>query len=359
MSARRRARLLGLAGLMIGALLVLAAPFAGAQDAASLDDSGWWARTNQDPLLSPAAGPDVTPGQLAVEGAPEGATAIAALRATLPADAGSPVLTLGVVSELGADGAILLACQAGSGWTGAHAGPWAAKPNPDCAQSVQGIASDDGSEWTFALGPLQFGDQLNIVLTPGVDPARPAGLDGSAFRIVFERPSAASIQVSESEGDFSPGISVPDFTVEPPPPASGSGGDFTPSFTPIDSGSSFLPPTLTDDDLAAQPAKAALPTDEQGQTATAPVLGAQNPVRAAAIDDAGDAGRFLGVLVFLMAGGLLAWSNTQPAPERMVLSRFAATATTHAAVTHAAEPTEGGLGRFRRRRDTPARRLGG
>lgn len=357
MTARRRARLAGVAGLVVGAFLFVVAPFAGAQDAASLDDSGWWARTNQDPLLGQASGADVTPGQLLVEGAPEGATAIAALRATLPADTGSPVLTLKVASQLGGDTAILLACQAGSGWTGAHAGPWGAKPNPDCAQSVQGVPSDDGAEWTFALGPLQFGDQLNIVLTPGVDPALPDGLNRSAFRIVFDRVGAGSIQVTEASEDFSPGITVPSFTVDPP----SSGSDtLQPSFTPIDTGSSFVPPTTaTDSSLADQPARSSLPASEQGQTATAPVLGAQNPLRAAAIDDAGDAGRFLGVLVFLVAGGLLAWSSTQPAPERMVLSRFAASASTHASVTPTVDPTEGGLGRFRRQRDTPARRLGG
>lgn len=358
MSARRRARLAGVAGLVVGAFVFAVAPFAAAQDAASLDDLGWWARTNQNPLLGQASGTDVTPGQLVVEGAPEGATAIAALRATLPADAGSPVLTLRVASELGGSSAILLACQAGSGWTGAHAGPWAAKPNPDCAQSVQGIPSDDGSEWTFALGPLQFADQLNVVLTPGVDAAQPNGLNGSAFRMVFERPGASSIQVSTASEDFSPGVSSPPPAFDPP--AAPGTDDFESSFTPIGTGSTFVPPApATDGSLADQPARSSLPASEQGQTATAPVLGAQNPLRAAAIDDAGDAGRFLGVLVFLVAGGLLAWSSTQPAPERMVLSRFAATAVTHASVTPTAGPTEGGLGRFRRQRDTPARRLGG
>ncbi len=366
MTARRRARLAGAFGLLVGTFLIVMAPIlgsavAGAEGAASLDDAGWWARTNQDPLLAPiAAGADVTPGQLLVEGATEGATAIAALRATLPADTGSPVLTLQVASGLGADSAILLACQAGSGWTGAHAGAWADKPSPDCKASVQGVISDDGSEWSFALGPLQFADQLNIVLTPGVDETRPAGLNGSPFRIIFERPTASSIQVSAAPEEFSPGVSLPDVSFGPPLASGGETGGFTPSFTPIDSGSSFTPPApLTDGDLAEQPARASLPADEQGQTATSPVLGAQNPLRASVVDDAADAGRFLGILVVLCAAGLLAWSTTQETPERLVLSRFAATATTHTAVVRPVDAdTVGGLGRFRRQRDTPARRLG-
>ena len=204
-------------GLVVGAFLMVFGAPVGAVDAASIDDVGWWARTNQAPGLGAVvAPPDVPAGQLLVEGTAEGATAIAALRATLPEGTGSPILTLTAASEVSGETALLLACQSGSGWTGAHAGEWASKPSPDCSQSVQGIRADDGSSWTFPLGALQFGDQIDVVLTPGVDPAVPAPLNGSAFRIAFEQPSAASIEVSDTSFD------VPTVDIAPPVGAAGA-----------------------------------------------------------------------------------------------------------------------------------------
>lgn len=361
---RRRLRLAGFLGLVVGGLLMFA-PTASAGDAASLDDVGWWARTNQDPVLGAVSGPDTAPGQLLVEGAPDGASALAALKATLPPDTGTPVLTLKVASEFGAADAVLLACQAGSTWEGAHAGAWDKHPKPDCSQSVQGVVSDDGSEFVFQLGPLQFGNQIDVVLTPGLDETRPEGLNSSVFRIVFDRPTASSIQVSDAPKGFAPNLELPEIEFTPAPAASGSGGstggDFSsPSFTPIDTGSTFTPPADSGEvAMPSAPARAALPADEQGQTASAPILGAQQGL-AAAVEDGADAARFFGFAIVLAAGGLLAWSSSQPVPERLVLSRFAATASTHTSVVPAVEDESmGGLGRFRRIRNTPAHRIGG
>lgn len=368
----RSRRIAGVVAVLLGGWLLLAGSPVGAVEAASVDDIGWWSRTNQEPTLGGVlTPPTVTPGQLVVEGTAEGATAIAAIRATLPEGTGSPVLTLEVARETGGATAVLLACQAGSGWTGAHGGSWDAKPSPDCSQSVQGIPAEDGTTWSFALAPLQFGDQLDVVLTPGVDTERPEGLNGSSFRLVFERPSPASIEASESSGADESDFPAPDVDFgSPPPPSNGSSGSSgpgassSPGFGGGSSGSSSfsIPVPPSEDELASQPARAALPAAEQGLTATAPVLSAQNPLETAApVGDGADAGRAAGALVVLLGAGLLVWSSNQSVPERQVLSRFASAGPSTTSVV-AASPTDepvGGLGRFRRVRHTAARRLGG
>lgn len=372
-------RSLGVVGLVIGAVLLASGGVAAAKDASSIDDTGWWTRANQDALIGGAlVFPDVSPGQLLVEGTPEGATAIAALRATLPKDTTRPVLTLTAASAAGADTAVLLACQAGSGWTGAHGGQWSAKPNPDCSQSVQGVP--EGDEWTFALEALQFGDQLNVVFVPGVDP-NSGGSANSTFRIVFDRPTEASIQVSESSVE--PDFEVPDFdngdfgsdsgdsAASAASGAGSTGGSGGSGFSGSSSPSFSAPSPASADQLADQPVQAALPADEQGQTATAPILSASNPLAPEPLPAAngGSDGRLLGLLVVLCAGALLYWSSQQELPARRTLSRFAVAAGGGAPVAADEGPVDiaetvpeekrmGGLGRFRRARDTPARRLG-
>ncbi|MFP5322638.1 MAG: hypothetical protein ACLGIC_12445 [Acidimicrobiia bacterium] len=347
---RRLLRLPAALLLGLGAWLAVPAPVA-AVDSPTIDDVGWWGRLNQQAL--PTGGllyNDVTTGQLLVEGTPEGATAIAAVRATLPEGTGDPVLTLQASSAAGAETAVLLACQAGSGWTGAHAGAWDAKPSPDCSASVQGVPAEDGSSFTFALAPLQFGDQIDVVLTPGV---LAEGQGSSTFRVVFERPGPEALVVSEAASP-PPAFPAPSFggsdTEVPVTPAS-------PSFAPSAPSSFSVPTPPTPSQLASQPAQAALPPTEQGATATAPRLAPQ-PLAAPPVEVAGTEGRALGALVVLAAGGLLLWTSQQPVPDRQVLSRFATAAVGTGSVAAAPEPTLGGLGRFRRERSGPARRIG-
>lgn len=350
-SIRSAIRAVAAVGLLAGGWLAVGP--AAAEPATSVDDIGWWSRTNQEPTLGAVlAAPDVTPGQLLVEGTPEGATAIAALRATLPEGTGNPVLTLRAASSVGADAAVLLACQTGSGWTGAHAGAWDAKPSPDCSKSVQGIPSEDGSTWSFSLAPLQLAQQIDVVLTPGT--VGDADGLGSAFRVVFERPDVAAIEVSPAA---SPPPALPPMSMP-----EGGGGGATTASPSIAGGAppSFAPPSPSSGgQLPAPPVRAALPDAEQGATATAPAVQAANPLAAPALAATGGSdGRLLGVVVVLAAGALLYWSSQQPVPERQVLSRFAATAE-HTSVEPVAPPTVGGLGRFRRERTSAARRLGG
>lgn len=355
MALRRIARVTAAFAAVAGLWMVVAPP-AVASDSAVVDDTGWWSRAKQEPTIGGVlVFPDVTPGQLLVEGTPEGATAIAALRATLPEGAGNPVLTLRAASSVGAEAAILLACQSGSGWTGAYAGSWDAKPSPDCSQSVQGIPSDDGSEWTFALAALQFGDQIDVVLTPGAVPDTEDSF-GSAFRVVFDRPGPDAITVAEGAA---PPPALPDLSSSGP----ASGPASSPAALPMASGGSmprFDPPVPSPAPVSDQPVIAALPPEEQGATATAPSLDAARPLAAPPVTrTSGADGRMLGVLVVLCAGALLYWSAQLPVPEHRVLSRFATSGTgSTTTLSVAPAPTVGGLGRFRRERAAPARRLG-
>jgi len=350
---RRLLRIPALLLLVTGGWLAVAAGPVAAEGTPVIDDVGWWGRLNQQAL--PTGGvlyTDVTAGQLLVEGTPEGATAIAAIRATLPEGTRDPVLTLKTASAAGAEAAVLLACQSGSGWTGTHAGTWESKPSPDCSKSVQGLPSEDGTGFTFALGPLQFGDQIDVVLTPGV--LAEGQQASSAFRIVFERPGPDVLTVSEG--------AAPPAAPATPSFDGGSGvPGATPSFSPsTGGGTSFsVPSPPTPGQLSLQPAQAALPADEQGATATAPDLPGNQPLASAPVAAASSAdGRALGVLVVLAAGALLWWSSQQQVPERQVLSRFATAAAGATSVVPAAQPVLGGLGRFRRERGAPARPLG-
>ena len=321
-------RLLGLLLVVLGACgLAFSGPAAAGSGSTTIDDVGWWWRVQQGPPLPPVPAPPTVPGDgIMVSGAPEGATAMGAVRMTLPAGDGAPVLTLQVVPDTaaGLDTALLLACQAGSAWTGGSAQNWESAPSPLCEQSVQGQVADDGTTVTFPLGPLQFGDQINVILVPGADPLQPPGVNGSSFSVAFRRPTSADV---ETAAGFAP----------PPPiaPPAGATG-FTPpassgGFVPSTFGGSFTAPALP-------PIAAALPDDAQGRTATAPVDNPPLPTIPAGDDGplrSGAARPLAAVLVLL---GVLAAAGGW---------RRDAVAT---AARDTAEGPIGGLGRFARPR---------
>ena len=215
------------AALLVGAAVTALLPSSAA--AATLTQSGWWWRVNDGALpVSLPSPPNVPEGGLMVAGAPDGATAIAALHFDLSETEASPVLTLRVADggDQGGAGALLGACVTGSVWQPESAGTWTNKPFPACAEgSVNGVRADDGASWTFALAPLLSDGILDITLVPGVDPAGLAGANGSVFQLVFAAPSAASLVTSTgSTGDAD--FDVPSFDA-----SGGDDGSFdSPSF---------------------------------------------------------------------------------------------------------------------------------
>src|SRR5688572_4722955 len=91
--------------------------------AAELVDAGWWWRLQADGRAPIPAPPNVPPGGLMVQGAPDGASAVAAVRFAVPPDDSNPVLTLALAQggNQGAGSGVVLACPAASAWAGGDA----------------------------------------------------------------------------------------------------------------------------------------------------------------------------------------------------------------------------------------------
>src|SRR5439155_3063775 len=207
--------------LLAAAALVLLNP--GAVHAADLRAAGWWWQAKSGALgAAPLTSPDVPDGGLLVAGAPDGATAIAALRYSLDASETPSQLTLKVATDTGGASAVLAACPAGSAWKPASPGAWEDKPAAACDRgSVNGIRSADGSAWTFAVAPLATGGTLDVVLVPGKVAGAPTGADGSTFQLAFDKPGSDSLTTTRS---FSGTVPAPPLPPPLPAPAAGTPG---------------------------------------------------------------------------------------------------------------------------------------
>lgn len=336
---------------VLGGLVAAGVP-ALAGSAQTLDDAGWWWRVKQGPVAPVAPAPPTTSeDQLMVQGAPDGASAIAAVRFTLNEGDGSPILTLKVApnGDSGGADAILIACQAGAAWTGGT-GPqqWEASPLVDCSQSVQGQRSADGATWVFPVASLQFNDQINVVLVPGKNPTLPEGANASVFQLIFERPTATSISTTD-------GTASDDF----------GGGDFGGGFGTTGYDSTFPDPSFTDPAIgpstfSTPPVQPALPPENVGTSAIAPRVQARTPVPTQAIsNDRPGGARALGFLVLLLGGAGSWWFSQQAAPAPRKLGRFAGVPVAAGAAGGPPLPEAqvGGLGRFARTRSSAPRRL--
>ena len=235
---------------------------------ADLHEVSWWWRGNTGPAPVPPP-PTVPQGGLLVAGAPDGATAIAAVRYTLASGESNPVLTLNVADngDQGGAQAVVAACVAGSAWAGSEqGGPWESKPNAACATgSVQGLRSGDGKTWTFALGPVVVAGEVNVVITPGtVAPGAPVG---STFSVAFSAPSSASLATT-------PGGRSPEADLATTSPAASTEADLGTNHV-ADTGALDLGPAgaatapFGGGATAFQPA---LPATSQGLTKTAPLV---------------------------------------------------------------------------------------
>ena len=293
--------------LVLGAILAVAGSSlsvhpAAAQSATAIDATGWWWRLQANPDALLPGPPTVAEGQLLVQGAPDGAMAVAAIAATLVEGEANPVLTLEVVQggDAGGADAVLVACQAGSQWQGGGAQPWATKPQPACeAAGVTGERAEDGASWSFDLTSLQFGDQVNVVLVPGVVEGQPEGANGSAFSLTFEAPTADAIQTS-------PGA-------PPPPPTLPDEGG---GVAPPDTGTSFEVPGFDSGGMDLPPVEVALPEEEQGLTPVAPSIQEQSPLLPASspIDPRSEHAEAVGIVILLLGAALVYAATRQQQP---------------------------------------------
>lgn len=340
--------LVAVALAVLGNVFLLAAPVP-VSAAAGAPTSAWWSRlsnpnpASEVPAALPVPAPETPPvpagaaagdGQLVVESTPEGAVAITAIRWELADGDSTPSLTLpiGPGSTLNPQ-SIVLACRAAAPWSppDGGAGTWNAKPLVDGTRCVNGVISDDLSTIAFGLQPLVSGTALDIVLTPGKDPALapPAGVpeppvqaDRSTFRWTFPAPDTSVLEVIE--GDFTQGagdkVVTPDpIEVEVPV------ADNAPAAPPT---TAFQPPTTT-----APPVEVAAP-------ALAPEdLGMAAPtVRPAASIGTG-ANRTIGFVFLVLAAAMAAWAYWSD--KRAAAALIGPDGTSHAV---------GGLSRFARPR---------
>lgn len=347
-------------------LLLLGSPAVAADVAAT----GWWSRTaTNDPLSeSPQplpfpnpTTPDTVPigatvggEQMLVEGSPDGATAVAAIRWNLAEGESSPTLILPISPGSSVSPAsVVLACRAGAPWTPPDPSPgrWESKPVVDAQACINGIVADDVSSIAFGLQPLVRKQVLDIVLVPGrladVPQLPIAQTDGSTFRWVFEAPSLESLETIENsgfvEGSGSVVVAPPSTEVEATP------GVAPPPAAPVTAAVPATPPPPPASIPAADTSTVVTPTLEPHELAA--------PAAPVPIAAARGAARPLGLALLLCGAACAAWAHLSPQPDRDLvgLGRFRrrlAPADALAGVAIDASTT-GGLGRFARHRDEP------
>lgn len=323
--------------------------------AANLEAVGWWARTAttnpaaEVPVPVPAptvpvtapSGIGVAPGQLLVQGTPEGATAIAALKWTLASSESSPslMLTAATGSALTVD-SVVLACKAATTWTppASRPGTWESKPITDGSSCINGVVAADGSSVGFGLQPLMRKNVLDVVLVAGTDLRFPEDANGSTFRFVFDQPAANALKVVKTAA----------------PPSNDGAGSATPSAEEdeIFAFGPALAPSLSDlrsGDSSGAAAPALAPQD------LGPSVPRLNATVSSETEDATP--RTLAGLLLLGGAMLLMWLqriSDGDANEAVTvgLGRFRRTVE-----VHAVEPQMRGLAGFVRPRSKPPVRL--
>jgi hypothetical protein len=334
---------LAAAGTLFLGALAMAGSARGDGGGATFDTAAWWYKPSQKGVTAPAP-PTVPADGLLVQGQPDGASAIAAVRFTLAAGQGSPILTLAVADEKDSPDSppVLAACLAGSAWSGSGQQQWESAPNADCTASVQGLLSDDKKSYTFAVSPLVQDNLLDIVLVPGTVTTRPAPpvadptggqvpqTSGSTFSVAFNKPTDASLTTT-------------------------AGFDSSSSFAPppevTDPGTSDLPLSLDApiaDPVAGAAFTPALPAAQQGRTATAPARRLATQANVVAASNALQDRRGVAALVLLLGAVAAMFVNREPVPAPRRLGPLAGRALATEEPAVAAEP--GGVGRFARPR---------
>ena len=352
-------------GLGALALLFAVAAFPGSgAGAATLGDKGWWwfgnvGQTRLTPggvpgVSVPAGAPETPPpgdvpeNGLLVERAltPDGqqTTAIGAVRFELMSGEGSPILELKATSTAGTPS--LLACIAGSAWTGTHGGRWDFKPLVACDPAAEGasVAGVAGAEnvWTFNLSTLvvgateDAGGVVDVVIVPAIDPAAQAQ---PPFRIVFDAVTQNSLKTTMGTG--------------------GSGFELSEDLqSALDLGTvdaTSLDTFTTPTDAGLGLASPDLPATDQGLDATAPAVRAQTDnavIRPPAPDDGTATAAAIFVILCAAAAAYYGSQQSTPRVQGLIPLRAKKTTATEDIVR------VGGLGRFARPRVTAPIRLG-
>lgn len=162
--------------------------------------SGWWRRP---PAAIVPLGPlPSDEGFLEVGGTPEGPTAMAAVRAPVPAGRTVGELVLTAVGGPTQSVGVVVACPSVQAWTPVAGGAWSDRPPTTGCEATKRAAavSADGTTWTFDVRGLAVDGVLDVVLVADITvPASPA------FVVRFQRPTSAAL-VTESQEPPDSGI---------------------------------------------------------------------------------------------------------------------------------------------------------
>ena len=267
--------------LLVIALVLSLVPAGAGADAtgATVDKTGWWNRLNS--TASTPAGPVTVPpppgipaGDLVVGAAPGEATAVTAIGIQPDFDTGATVtnFTLRITedpeanSNVGTEGAVIVACPITDFWAGGDNGDWETRPTADCdAAAVPGERDEDGV-WEFDLAPIgtswfdPFGTIVpdGVLLQPDLDETDP-------FQAVFEGGDSIDVVLEAQPGpEEEDPFATPDGGTAIPTDdgLSASGGDsiFSPggSSSPTESFESPAP-DLTETPVTEAPEETASP----------------------------------------------------------------------------------------------------
>lgn len=205
--SRRAGRLASTAS----ALVVLVAPFAlaptsadGASPVSHLESGSWWQAQPAGGQLPPP--PNVPTKGLWIDSTPQG-NAVSAVRFTL-SGATAPVLHLRVHGPTPTTGASIEACVTSSAWKPATAGPWAARPQADCAHG-SAPTQLSGTVLTVDLSGIAAPTgAYDLILEPTASPAPPAPPQ-QPFDVTFEEPAATDIASTPYAPESPPALTAP------------------------------------------------------------------------------------------------------------------------------------------------------
>jgi hypothetical protein len=357
----RRRRLAAWLLATCGAASVSALCWPGPAVAQEPDVASWWSAANVgDPAPAPPAPPDVKEGDLLVQGsnpapvpgspigsAPGGAQAVAGLAFDL-----QPTDIVGALT-LKMDGAAppqvsVVACRATERFTHVENGPWPRVPGYDADACVPGALKDD--KVVFAdVAKLVRDAQLAVVLLPGpVD------------RVVFAKPGSDALDVTHAGGVGAQAPSFGSGTDNGPAPAGGGrsgGGAVGAPAGPGPSAPTELPPAAVPDNGAGVPPVVAGDAPAPAPTATP---AAATPVAAhGGMSTATRRWLALAVIALEVLG--FGWVIRSPDPSRLPQVAGAAAAGGRLRppdrVAGGRIAAVGGVGRFRRERQSPAPRI--
>ena len=288
-------------------VLLVAGAFAGVGGSAQADApiaQGWWTSTNQSdalpvtpPDLPVAVPPDVPSDGLLVQGGPteDSPAAYAALVYDLDAGLapGKLVLSVAPASATTPQTTLKLCALKDASLSSAQGGPMSQAPSYDCAASVTGGPSSDGTTYTFDAGKLGDKSTLAVAVLPTM----------ATDRVVLSKPGSSSLATTTTAAGAA---APPAFDASSPQPAADAGNGVAQP-PALQSGSSADSPALPA--AADVPGPAVAAPAGQPAAAASPQPAVLPPVALAGSSGGSHNGRTGLFLLAALAVAVVLWST--------------------------------------------------